>query len=145
MPATGPDVTRRGLLLACAAAITRAADPAQDAWDVVTRLAAALGRANAVEFMALCDPGMPHYEDLRVNVTALTEQADAESGIDPVRNEGDVNTREVELDWSMQLTGRSVGRVTQRRSTVKLRIVKKGREWKVLALAPISFFAAPSA
>lgn len=146
MPATGPDLSRRVLLLAGAAALARAADPAQDAWEVVTGLAAALEHSHAEEFLALCDPAMPHYDELRVNVAALVAQMDAESGIDPVRNEGDDRTREVEVDWSLHLTGRAgFRRGVNRQSKVKLRVEKRGRRWKVVSLDPVAFFAPPSA
>lgn len=127
-------------------AVARAADPSQDTWDLVTRLAAALGRGNAAEFLAECDPAMPGYADLRVNVTALAAQADAESGIDPVRNEGDDRAREVEVDWSLHLTGRSgYLRATDRRSKVTLKIDRRGTKWKAVRIEPIGFFAPPSA
>jgi len=146
MPAIGPEISRRTFALVCAAAVARAADPAQDAWDVVTRLAALLASADATQFLGFCDSAMPGYSDLRVNVSALVAQAEVESGIDPVRNEGDAAARDVEVDWSLRLVGRAgMDRVTTRRANVTLRLEKKGRNWKVVALAPIAFFAPPSA
>jgi hypothetical protein len=146
MPATGPEISRRAFALVCAAAVARAADPAQDAWDLVTKLAASLAAANTSEFLGFCDSAMTSYSDLRVNVSALVAQAEVESGIDPVRNEGDAAAREVEVDWSLRLVGRAgMDRVTNRQANVKLRLEKKGRHWKVVALAPIAFFAPPSA
>jgi len=146
MPVTGREISRRAFALVCAAAVARGADPAQDAWDVVTRLAALLAAANATEFLDACDSGMPGYSDLRVNVSALVAQAEVESGIDPVRNEGDAAARDIEVDWSLRLVGRAgLDRVTSRRASVRLRLVKKGRSWKVTALDPVAFFAPPSA
>jgi hypothetical protein len=146
MPATGPEISRRVFALFCAAAVARAADPAQDAWDVVTRLAASLAADNPSEFLGFCDSGMPSYSDLRVNVAALVAQMEVESGIDPVRNEGDAAARDVEVDWSLRMVGRAgMDRVTNRQANVKLRLEKKGRNWKVVGLAPIAFFAPPSA
>ena len=132
--------------LVCAAAVARADDPAQDAWDLVTRLAAALASANTSEFLGFCDSGMASYSDLRVNVTALVAQAEVESGIDPVRNEGDGAARNIEVNWSLRLVGRAgLDRVTSRQANVKLRLEKKGRNWKVMSLDPVGFFAPPSA
>lgn len=146
MPVTGPELSRRTLLLVCAAGALRGSDAAQEAWEIVTRLAAALGRSNPSEFLEVCDPAMPGYNDLRVNVSALVAQSDAESGIDPVRNDGDDRAREVEVDWSLRLVGRAgFDRVVARRSNVKLRLEKRGRRWRVAALEPIVFFAPPSA
>src|SRR5512143_3172204 len=127
MPATGREISRRTFCIGAASALVWAADPAADAWELVTRLAAALGRSNAGEFLEACDPAMPGYADLRVNVNALVAEADAESGIDPVRNEGDTRARDLEVDWSLHLTARAgILRATDRRSNVKLRVEKRG-------------------
>src|SRR3954462_9362081 len=120
MPATGPELSRRAFALVCAAAAARAADPAQEAWDLVTRLAAALAADNAPGFLGFCDSAMSSYSDLRVNVAALVAQAEVESGIDPVRNEGDAAARDVEVDWSLRMVGRAgIARVTNRQAHVK--------------------------
>jgi hypothetical protein len=146
MPATGPDRTRRALLLGAAAALLHAADPAAEAWEVVTGLAAALGRASEVAFLAYCDRQMPAYESLRANVSALVAAMDVESAIDPVRNDGDDRSRELEVDWQMRMVGRSGLRtVAQRQDTVKCRLERRGRGWKVVRLEPVAFFAPPSA
>ena len=134
------------MALVCVAVMARAADPTQDAWDLVTRLAAALASANAYEFLGFFGSDMPGYSDLRVNIAALVAQAEVESGIDPVRNEGDAAARNVEVDWSLRLVGRAgIDRVTSRHANVKLRLEKKGRNWKVMSLDPVAFFAPPSA
>jgi hypothetical protein len=89
---------------------------------------------------------MPAYPPLRANVSALVAAVDVESGIDPVGNSGDDRRREVEVDWQLQLVGRSgIATVTRRRQNVKLRLEKRGRGWKVVGLEPVAFFAPPSA
>ena len=140
-------MTRRAAILAiCGAAPAFAADPAQDVWEVVTAMAAALGVADPGAFLAACDSGMPSYQTLRANISALVAQADIESGIDPVRNEGTDTAREVEVDWQLQLIDRSgLQRVTRRRENIKLRFEKRGRKWKVVSLEPVAFFAPLSA
>jgi hypothetical protein len=142
MPATGPDRTRRALLLGFTAVLARAADPAAQAWDVVAGLAAALGKRSDVEFLAWCDPRLPGYSTLRSNVSALVVASDVESGIDPIKNEGDDRKRDLEIDWTMRLIDRSgLGTVTERRETVRCGIEKRGRGWKVVRLEPVAFFA----
>jgi hypothetical protein len=134
------------MILACLAARAGAADPARDVWDLIGSLAAALGRNDAVGFLDLCDPGMPSYQDLRVNVSALVAQADVESGIDPLRNEGDDRARELEIDWTMQMADRTgLNRATTRHATVKVRVAKSSSKWKVVSIEPVGFFAPPSA
>jgi len=145
MPATGRDLSRRTLLLAAGAVCARAADPAQECWDALTAMAAALGRSDPGEFLAYCDRAMPDYETLRTNVIALVAQAEIESGVDPVRNMGDAAAREVEVDWLLHIVERGgLGKVTRRQQTVKCGFVKQGRKWRARSIAPIAFFAPPS-
>jgi hypothetical protein len=146
MPATVRDPSRRALLAGLIAAVANAADPAQETWDVVTAMAAALGRGSDGEFMGFCDPSLPGYETLRTNVRALVAEADLQSGIDPAGNTGDDRARDVEADWSLQLVDRTgLGRVIRRHQVVKLRFEIRGRKWKAVALEPAAFFAPPSA
>jgi hypothetical protein len=145
MPATAPEMTRRGAIFTLCAASAFAADAAQDVWEVVTKLAAALGSGDAGEFLSLCDSTMPGYAALRVNVSALIAQADAESGIDPVENAGSDGARQMVVDWQLHLVDRSgLQRVTRRRENVKVSLEKRGRRWKIVSLQPIVFFAPPA-
>ena len=146
MPATGRDLTRRALLAASVAALARAADPADEAWELITAMATALGRGDDVGFLSACDSSLSGYATLRTNVAALVATADIESAIDPVRNEGDATAREIEVDWQLNLVDRAgLQRVTRRRQVVKCRLEKRGRRWRVAKLDPVAFFAAPSA
>jgi hypothetical protein len=146
MPAIALEMTRRTALLIFCAAPSLAADPAQEAWEVITTLAAALGRGDAGEFLAACDSGMPGYETLRASVSALVAQAEVESGIDPAENSGDDRARNVVVDWQLQLVDRSgLQRVIRRRENVKLLLEKRGRTWKVGRIEPLGFFAPLSA
>jgi hypothetical protein len=145
MPATGHELTRRAVLALAVAASARAADPAQEVWDVVTAMAAALGRGSDGEFLAACDSSLAGYAELRGNVAGLVAAAEVESGIDPVKNEGDAAARVLEVDWLLHIVERGLDRVTRRRQVVKCRIEKRSRKWKVVALEPVAFFAPPSA
>jgi hypothetical protein len=137
-------MTRRTLFWAALAAPLAAADPASEAWDLITDAATALGSGSAGEFLAPFDPAMPNYEALRANVTALVQQNQAQSAIQFTRNEGDGQARELELDWQLLLTSREdTARVTRRRETVKCRVEKHGRKWRIVSIAPEGFFAPP--
>ena len=123
----------------------RAADASQETWELIAKMAAALGTGDAGEFLGACDPDMTGYAALRTNITALVAQWQVESAIDPIRNEGDDRAREVEVDWQLQLADRTgLDRVTRRRQSVKLRIEKQSRKWRVVAIEPAAFFT-PSA
>jgi hypothetical protein len=136
----------RAFLAVFAAPLACAADPAQDAWEVIADMAAALGRASAGEFLAACDSSLPGLAQLRSHVNALVAASEVESSIDPVANSGNDASRSLEIDWLLHLVDRSgLQKITRRREVVKARMEKRGRKWKVVALEPLSFFAPPSA
>ena len=139
-------MTRRTALSILCAAPLIAADPMQETWEVITTLAAALGRGDAGEFLSVCDSTTPAYAALRVSVPALVAQSEVESGIDPAQNSGNDRAREVVVDWQMQMVDRTgLQRVTRRRENVKVALEKRGRKWKVIGIEPLGFFAPLSA
>jgi hypothetical protein len=134
-------MTRRALLLVPFAACLRA-DSAQQVWDLFTSLAAALGAGNAIAFMDAFDPAMPGYEELRTGVTALLREADVQSSIDLVEEEGDDRGRTVELDWLVHIVDPQDNAVAERRQErVKCRVEKSGKKWRITRLEPLQFFA----
>ena len=104
MPATGPEFTRRALLFGALAASLRA-DSADEVWELLSSAASDLSASHGSEFLRAFDPAMPGYEDLRNNVTTLLGQADVQSSIELVSNEGDGRSRKVEVDWLLRITG----------------------------------------
>ena len=143
MPAIGPEFTRRALLLAALAASLRA-DSADQVWELIGSLASSLTNGSGDDFLRVFDRSMPGFEQLRTNVNALISQADVQSSIDPVSNEGDDQKRTVEVDWLMRMTGHdSVSAAVKREERVKCRFEKQGKRWRIVMLEPLSFFAAP--
>jgi hypothetical protein len=143
MPAIGPEFTRRALLLAALAASLRA-DSADQVWELIGSLASSLTNGSGDDFLRAFDRSMPGFEQLRTNVNALISQADVQSSIDPVSNEGDDQKRTVEVDWLMRMTGHdSVSAAVKREERVKCRFEKQGKRWRIVMLEPLSFFAAP--
>jgi hypothetical protein len=145
MPATAPEFTRRALLLAALAASLRA-DSADQVWDVIGAMAAALSNTMGAEFLGFFDRAMPGLPELRVNVTGLLTQLKIESSIDLVSNEGDDQKRTVEVDWLLRMRNRdddSVSDATRREERVKFRFAKQGKRWRIVSLEPLSFFAVP--
>jgi hypothetical protein len=145
MPAIGPELTRRALLLA-ALAVPLRADSADQVWDLISSMASALGNGHAAEFLTVIDPAMPGYQELRSNVTALLAQTEVQSSIDLVSNEGDDGSRTVEVDWLLTMAD-SVGASgsTKRQEHVKCRFEKQGRRWRIVHMEPLAFFAPPRA
>jgi hypothetical protein len=141
-------MTRRGLLLAGttlwvgAPVGGRPEDEAREIWDLLTRLAGALSQANLMEFLEAFDRSMAGYQRLQANVAALLGQYEVQSSIEVLRDEGDAAARTVELDWFLQLEEqRDAGAVTRRRERVHCRLEKRGKEWKIAGIEPLSFFA----
>jgi hypothetical protein len=143
MPATGPEFTRRALLFAALAARMRA-DSADEVWELVSSVASDLSAGHGGEFLGAFDPAMPGYEDLRHSVTALLGQADVQSSLELVSNEGDGRSRKVEVDWLLRITGpEEVSGATSRQERVKCGFEKQGRRWRIVSLEPLAFFAPP--
>ncbi len=85
---------------------------------------------------------MPDYDKLKDAVTALANQAEITSSIEPVKDEGDDSKRTVDLDWYLQV--RSLypnGPIVTRREIVHCELRKEQKRWKIVSLKPIEFFA----
>jgi len=127
-------------LLACAALT---ADAHDDVIDLFASMAAALSEINVPQFMDAFDKDMPDYDKLRSGVTALVNQAEVSSSVEPLTDEGDNNRRTVEFDWYLEI--RSLlpdGPLVRRREVVHCELRKEKKRWKIVALKPIEFFGA---
>jgi hypothetical protein len=139
-------MTRRAILLALAALPVRGADASAQVWDVLMKMAASLAAGDAPGFLRAFDRRMKGFEDFRAAVTGLVAEAEVESTIDPVQNDGDDRNRTLEVTWSLRLIARSdLQTVTQRQATVTMRLARQGAEWKIGAFEPANLFRAPSA
>jgi hypothetical protein len=143
MPATGPDLPRRLLLLVpLAARLT--ADARDEIFDLFTRLATALSAGNAVGFLEPFDREMPEYARLETNILALTAQAELLCSIEVIGEGGDQKGRTIELDWLLQIRSlQESGPVERRRERVRCRAEQRGKRWKITALEPVRFFEPP--
>jgi hypothetical protein len=140
MPVIGPDITRRGLLLAVTSWVLRA-DDAQDVWDLFTEIAAALSDSKPAEFMKAFARGMPGYETLHTNVEALLAAYELHSSIELLKEDGDSAARTVELDWFLQVVEKQdTAGVTRRREQVRCQLVKQKKKWLITAFEPLSLF-----
>jgi len=136
-------MTRRVLILALLATGSRA-DDAADVWDLLSRVAAALSEGNVVEFLKAFDPSMPGYSMLEANVTALVQHYQVGSSIEPITDEGSGPKRTLELDWFLELVEQhDPTNITRRRDKVRCVVAKMGKNWKIVSLEPLPFFAPP--
>lgn len=134
-------MTRRTLLFASLAFRLRA-DAGAEVWTLFGWLSSALSEDRPNQFVEALDPAMPGYETLRENITGLLREADVESSLEFLSNEGDEHSRTLEVDWTLRITGKegSAGRV-RREEHVKCVVKKTGRRWRITLLEPAAFFA----
>ncbi|MBZ5607090.1 MAG: hypothetical protein LAP38_02445 [Acidobacteriia bacterium] len=129
-------------ILVCVSLLPLYGDSQADVLDVVASMAAALTAVNVPEFMDAIDKDMPGFDTLRDQVTALVNQAEVTSSIEPIRNEGDDARRTLDLDWYLEV--RSLlqdGPIVRRREVIHCELRKQKKKWKVVSLKPLDFFA----
>jgi len=127
-------------ILGCVALI---ADTHDDVVDLFASMAAALSEINFPQFMDAFDKDMPDYEKLKNAVTALVNQAEVSSSVEPVKDEGDDTKRTVELDWYLEI--RSLlpdGPLVHRREVILCELRKEKKRWKIVSIKPLEFFGA---
>jgi hypothetical protein len=123
-----------------------AGDAKQQIFDLFTRIASELSADNPLAFLEAVDHDMPHYLDFQNDLTALADQADITNSIEVLSDEGDEAYRSEELDWFMQIVGKSESHpVEQRRAVVRFRLERRGKKWKIVSIDPLRFFAPPKA
>lgn len=85
---------------------------------------------------------MPGYDNLSASVKALLGQAEVTSSLDVLRDEGDDQHRTVELDWYMELKSKQPnGPLERRRKTVRCKVDRQGKNWRIVSFDPPDVFA----
>ena len=137
-------MTRRFLLLLPLAAWLHA-DAEKDARDLIASVADALSAGKVELFLDAFDKSMPGRDKLREGVIGLTSQADIGCNIQITSNEGDDSERNLTIDWILTFdrTEDSPGE-NRRQKTVKCRLKKMGRKWRIVSFEPIDLFASPN-
>jgi hypothetical protein len=98
---------------------------------------------NTFKFMSVFDRSMRNFQQLRQNVLSLEQSGDIESTIDLISNTGDDRARTLQVDWTIQMTSPMTGIAAfQRHETVTCRVEKRGKNWRITSLEPVSFLLA---
>jgi len=132
----------RSVALAAFAAALLFGDAHDEAIKLIGTVAQALSTVNVPEFMEAFDKDMPEYGKLQADVSALVNQADVGSSIEPISDEGDDVHRSMDLDWYLEV--RSLiqdGPIVHRRQVIHCELRKEKRKWKIVSLKPLDFFA----
>jgi len=130
------------------------ADAHDDVMQVISKMAAALtgesgdGGArsgNVPEFMSVISKSMPDYGTLKLNVTGLARDSEVSSSVVPLTEDLQGETYKIDLDWTLQIRSlEQDGPIVRRREVVHCELRKEKKHWKIVALKPIGFFAAPN-
>jgi hypothetical protein len=121
------------------------ADTRQDVIDLFGAIAAALSEGDPEVFVRAVDLSMPGFAGFAANVRALAAQNDLSSSIGIDKQEGSDAVQVVELDWLLEIRGKDQNHIFERRqSTVKCRLERRGKKWRVVSLDPPAFFAPPN-
>ena len=135
-------IVRNFVLATIIAAAFLLADTHADIVDLFASMAAGLSDSNVPEFMKACDKDMPGYGELKGGITALMNQAEIASSVEPIKDEGDDTKRTVDLDWYLQVRSRMPdGPIVNRREVVHCDLRKEGKHWKIVSLQPLELFA----
>ena len=132
------------------------ADAHDDVLQVFSKMAAALtgegqngdaGGArsgNVAEFMSGVSKDMPDYDTLRSNVTGLMRDAEVASSVQTLTEDDQGDSYKIDLDWLLQIRNlEQDGPIVRRREVVHCELRKEKKHWKIVALKPVDFFAAP--
>jgi len=110
---------------------------------VLLALSTALEQNDPARFLAQFDPEhCRDYPALQDNVVALLAQYEVASSVALLAETRDGDGYDLKLDWLLHLRPAAGGPASQRRRALRCRIHRRGRNWKVTALEPASFFAA---
>ncbi len=131
---------RIALLIATAAALT--ADPPAAVMRVFTYAAEALANGDSAAFLEQFDKDTPNYAALRDNIEGLLGAHQVGSTVEVVMDEGDERKHTLELDWLLIISGKGLDTQTEtRRKVIQCTVERRGRQWKITAIAPLDFFA----
>jgi hypothetical protein len=138
-------MTRRILLLLSLAACLRA-DSERDVRDLIASVAGALSADKPEQFLDYFDRAMPDFDKLRYNVVSLLSQAEVSCSIEVTGNEGDDVERTLTLDWILETEHKDkIPGSTRRQKTVKVRLKKTAKKWRIVTFEPLDLFAPPGA
>jgi len=113
--------------------------------DLLRALTDGLSQNNGVGFLDHFDHSMPDYYQLERYIDALAANYELSCSVDITKQEGDDQAQTAELDWFLEIHPRGpIGEVERRRQNVKIRLERRKKKWKIMAIEPITLFAPPA-
>ena len=127
-------------ILVLAATLARA-DSNTEALDLIASMTASLSDDDAAGFLREFERAMPGYDHLDRAIPALLGQGGITCSVQPLSNDGDDAKRALTLDWYLEIRPVDpAAPVVRRRDVIQMRIEKREKHWRVVALDPLSFF-----
>jgi hypothetical protein len=131
-----------GTLIFLLAAAGSRADTHADVVDLFASMAAGLSEDNAEAFLARIERTTPEYEKLKADIPALLSQAELTSSVSLLKDEGDDSKRVVDLDWFLEIRGKTAdGPIVRRREVIHCTLEKHAKTWRVMSMKPADLFA----
>jgi len=138
MAATARKLVRLAIIALLAA--TARGDQAQDIRARISQIATALTAGNPAEAMIPFDKSYPDYAKLSSYFAGLTSAFQVENEVSVTDEEDTPTESKVTVDWSLTLTDLGTNATIQRTAVVAAKLVRKDREWKIVAFSPIAIF-----
>jgi len=128
------------LLLLCVPALK--ADERSEIVEWLGKFAGHLTEENPEGFLRLC--GKQLRGTLEANIRALVQHYQIASSIAVLSVAGEGDTRQVELDWYLELASRAnLNATTRRRERLQLTLERAKKGWTVLQMQPVTLFTPP--
>lgn len=109
--------------------------------DVLAGMASDLSAGNASGFIKATVAEMAGRDKLRQELVGLTSAYDVTSSLQVVGSSGDDAKQMLDVDWYLAARSRTDNSVmVQRRETLKVGMVLRGKRWLVESIQPIEFF-----
>lgn len=137
-----------GILLLAFTGMLALEDPPQDVIDFFRSVATTLADSDrtppeverrlprhAKEFLSHFDTSMPGYAEFRDQVENMVGEGEVATNIDFINTAGNDRKRTLDLDWVLHCEGQN-----PKRAVIQCTIEKRGKKWKITAIAPIEFF-----
>ncbi len=135
-------IVPRSTLLLCFVLFLRyaRADQSLDVRTQLRAIAAGLTAGSSAQAMVPFDESCPNYTKLSNDFEGLTNAFRIENEID-VNDEDDAPAEtKLTVTWTITLTDLGTSFTEQRRGNINIRLVRKGRKWKIVDFAPIEIF-----
>jgi hypothetical protein len=135
-------IGRRAVIVASFAfwAAPICADQASGVRSQLEAVATALSAGNPAEAMTAFDKSCTNYEKLANYFGGLTSAFQIVNEIDVVDEQDAPAETKLTVNWTITLKDLGSNSTEHRRGDINVRLVLKGRKWKIVDFAPIEIF-----